>query len=691
MVDTGEASVSALKGVGPQLEGKLASLGVHSVIDLLFHLPIRYQDRTTTLAIGELRSGSEVLISGRIEASGVQFGRRRSLITVISDDTGRLTVRQFHFNTSQRRGLKRGAFIQCYGEVRSGPTGLEMVHPEYRLIEGPDAVEVETTLTPVYPTTEGIGQRRWRDLTGQALARCGEAAPELLGDWAGFEFSDLPLSEALTQLHRPPAGVDLETLKAGTHPAQQRLAFEELLANHLAVRRRRERRDALSAHSIPASTEFWPRLRDALGFTLTDAQSRSIDEIMQDLSNPHPSLRLLQGDVGCGKTIVAAAAVLAAIEGGQQVVVMAPTELLAEQHLRVFSGWFEKVGIKPVWLSGRITQRERRAVCEQLSSGAARVVVGTHAVFQDDVSYHNLGLVVVDEQHRFGVAQRLALRDKGQREGSAPHQIIMSATPIPRSLTMVMYADMDLSVIDEMPPGRQPVETVVLPNTRREDVQARIREACARERRAYWVCPLIEDSDVLAVQAATSRAEALKAELPELRIALLHGKIPSAQKDEIMDDFRQGRVDVLVATTVIEVGVDVPNASVMIIENPERLGLAQLHQLRGRVGRGTVESHCVLMYQPPLSKTATQRLGVLRDSTDGFIIAQKDLEIRGPGELLGSKQTGLADLKIADLVRDQALIPEVKNMAEHIWQQHPQSADALLQRWLPYREKYGHA
>ena len=386
MVDTGEARVSALKGVGPQLEGKLASLGVHSVIDLLFHLPIRYQDRTTTLAIGELRSGSEVLISGRIEASGVQFGRRRSLITVISDDTGRLTVRQFHFNASQRRGLKRGAFIQCYGEVRSGPTGLEMVHPEYRLIEGPDAVEVETTLTPVYPTTEGIGQRRWRDLTGQALARCGEAAPELLGDWAGFEFSDLPLSEALTQLHRPPAGVDLETLKAGTHPAQQRLAFEELLANHLAVRRRRERRDALSAHSIPASTEFWPRLRDALGFTLTDAQSRSIDEIMQDLSNPHPSLRLLQGDVGCGKTIVAAAAVLAAIEGGQQAVVMAPTELLAEQHLRVFSGWFEKVGIKPVWLSGRITQRERRAVCEQLSSGAARVVVGTHAVFQDDVS-----------------------------------------------------------------------------------------------------------------------------------------------------------------------------------------------------------------------------------------------------------------------------------------------------------------
>ncbi|MBT4987861.1 MAG: ATP-dependent DNA helicase RecG, partial [Proteobacteria bacterium] len=379
---------------------------------------------------------------------------------------------------------------------------------------------------------------------------------------------------------------------------------------------------------------------------------------------------------------VAAAAVLAAIEGGQQAVVMAPTELLAEQHLRVFSGWFEKVGIKPVWLSGRITQRERRAVCEQLSSGAARVVVGTHAVFQDDVSYHNLGLVVVDEQHRFGVAQRLALRDKGQREGSAPHQIIMSATPIPRSLTMVMYADMDLSVIDEMPPGRQPVETVVLPNTRREDVQARIREACARERRAYWVCPLIEDSDVLAVQAATSRAEALKAELPELRIALLHGKIPSAQKDQIMDDFRQGRVDVLVATTVIEVGVDVPEASLMVIENAERLGLSQLHQLRGRVGRGDQKSVCVLMYQPPLGHNAKERLATMRQSTDGFAIAQKDLELRGPGELLGVRQSGAPQFRIADLARDRALLPAVQHGAVRLQRDYPEKAEPLIARWV---------
>ena len=382
------------------------------------------------------------------------------------------------------------------------------------------------------------------------------------------------------------------------------------------------------------------------------------------------------------KLIVAAAAVLAAIEGGQQAVVMAPTELLAEQHLRVFSGWFEKVGIKPVWLSGRISQRERRAVCEQLSSGAARVVVGTHAVFQDDVSYHNLGLVVVDEQHRFGVAQRLALRDKGQREGSAPHQIIMSATPIPRSLTMVMYADMDLSVIDEMPPGRQPVETVVLPNTRREDVQARIREACARERRAYWVCPLIEDSDVLAVQAATSRAEALKSELPELRIALLHGKIPSAQKDEIMDDFRQGRVDVLVATTVIEVGVDVPEASLMVIENAERLGLSQLHQLRGRVGRGDQKSVCVLMYQPPLGHNAKERLATMRQSTDGFAIAQKDLELRGPGELLGVRQSGAPQFRIADLARDRALLPAVQHGAVRLLRDYPKKAEPLIARWV---------
>ena len=691
MTDPAQARASALKGVGPQLEAKLEALGICSVADLLFHLPLRYQDRTQLKAIGELQPGGEALVHGRIEASGVRFGRRRSLITVLSDDTARLTMRQFYFNASQQRALKRGAYLQCYGEVRSGPAGLEMVHPEYRVVDSPDAVTVEASLTPVYPTTEGIGQSRWRDLTGQALDRCADAIPELLGDWAGFEFSDLSLAEALRLLHRPPAGVDLDALKSGTHPAQQRLAFEELLANHLALRRRRERRDALSARAILPSTELWPRLRESLGFSLTEAQTRSIEELMQDLAKAQPALRLVQGDVGCGKTIVAAAAVLAAIEAGEQAVVMAPTELLAEQHLRTFSQWFEPLGIRPVWLSGRIGTAERRQACEQLASGSARIAIGTHALFQDEVAYHRLGLVVVDEQHRFGVAQRLALRDKGHSEDGAAHQIIMSATPIPRSLTMVMYADMDISVIDEMPPGRQPVETVVLPNTRREDVQARIREACARGRRAYWVCPLIEDSDALAVQAATSRAEALTAELPELRIALLHGKIAPAEKDAIMEDFRQGRLDVLVATTVIEVGVDVPEASLMIIENAERLGLSQLHQLRGRVGRGDRKSVCVLMYQAPLGNTAKERLATLRQSTDGFVIAQKDLELRGPGELLGTRQSGAPQFRIADLARDRALLPAVQHGAQQLLRDHPEKAAPLMARWVREGLAFSHA
>jgi len=688
---TAQASVHVLKGVGPQLAEKLERLGISSVSDLLFHLPLRYQDRTRLAAIGELRPGTEALIAGRIEVSGVRYGRRRSLMTVISDDTGRLTMRQFHFSAAQARGLNRGDFVQCYGEVRAGPAGLEMVHPEYRVLEGPDDVTVETALTPVYPTTEGIGQRRWRDLSDQALGLCAGKIPELLGAWCAVEFSDLALSEALLLLHRPPPDVDLKTLRDGAHPAQRRLAFEEMLAHHLALRERRQRRSAQSAVPIPPSLTLWPKLQEQLGFELTGAQQRSIEEIVTDMGKAQPSLRLLQGDVGCGKTVVAAAAALAAVEADQQAVVMAPTELLAEQHLGVLGDWFAQLGMQPVWLSGRMGQRDRKAVCAQLASGEAKVAVGTHALFQDDVAYQRLGLVVVDEQHRFGVAQRLALRDKGQTDQHVPHQLIMSATPIPRSLTMVMYADMDISIIDEMPPGRQPVETVVLPNTRREAVQERIREACARECRAYWVCPLIEDSEVLAVQAAASRAEALKAELPELRVALLHGRIPPGEKDEIMEAFRSGKVDVLVATTVIEVGVDVPEASLMVIENAERLGLSQLHQLRGRVGRGDRQSVCVLMYQGPLGSTAKERLATLRQTTDGFAIAQKDLELRGPGELLGTRQSGAPQFRIADLARDRALLPAVQRAATGLLRDHPDQAAPLVARWLRAGLAFSHA
>jgi ATP-dependent DNA helicase RecG len=466
------------------------------------------------------------------------------------------------------------------------------------------------------------------------------------------------------------------------HPAQRRLAFEELLAHHLALRGRRAQRDTLSATPIPPSVRLWPTLRGQLDFDLTGAQQRVIDEILADIAKAHPALRLIQGDVGSGKTIVAAAAVLAAVEAGLQAVVMAPTELLAEQHLAVFGSWLSRLALEPVWLSGRLSQRDRREACTRLANGQARVAIGTHALFQDDVSYDQLGLVVVDEQHRFGVAQRLALRDKGRIDDHAPHQLIMSATPIPRSLTMVMHADMDISVIDEMPPGRQPVETVALPNSRRLEVQARIREACARGHRAYWVCPLVEDSEVLAVQAATSRAETLRAELPGLVIALLHGRTPAAEKEAAMNDFRCGRTDVLVATTIIEVGVDVPEASVMVIENAERLGLSQLHQLRGRVGRGDRQSTCVLMYQPPLGSLARERLAALRQTTDGFAIAQKDLELRGPGELLGTRQSGVPQFRVADLARDRALLPAVQTTATRLLRDNPGQAPGLIARWL---------
>ena len=682
MGDTEPLAITALKGVGPQLGAKLGRLGINTVVDLLFHLPLRYQDRTTLAPIGSLRPGSEALIHGRIEISGARFGRRRSLVTVISDDTGRLTMRQFHFSQAQQRGLHRGGCIQCYGEVRAGPSGLEMVHPEYRLLDSLDNSITEATLTPVYPGTEGISQRKWRDLAGQALARCGQDIPELLSEFPETVSAHLSLGEALALLHHPPPGSDLVALRAGMHPAQRRLAFEELLAHHLALRGRRTQRDALSATPIPPSARLWPTLRGQLDFDLTGAQQRAIGEILADIAKAHPALRLVQGDVGSGKTIVAAAAVVAAVEAGQQAVVMAPTELLAEQHLAVFRSWLSPLSLEPAWLSGRLSQRDRRQVCTSLANGQARVAIGTHALFQDDVSYDQLGLVVVDEQHRFGVAQRLALRDKGRIDNHAPHQLIMSATPIPRSLTMVMYADMDISVIDEMPPGRQPVETVALSNSRRLEVQDRIREACARGHRAYWVCPLVEDSEVLAVQAATSRAETLRAELPDLVIALLHGRTPSAEKEATMNDFRCGRTDVLVATTVIEVGVDVPEASVMVIENAERLGLSQLHQLRGRVGRGDRQSTCVLMYQPPLGAPARERLAALRQTTDGFAIAQKDLELRGPGELLGTRQSGVPQFRVADLARDRALLPAVQTTATRLLRDNPDQAPELIARWL---------
>jgi ATP-dependent DNA helicase RecG len=675
-------AVTALKGVGPQIAKKLAQLGIHTVQDVLFHLPTRYQDRTRLSPIGQVRPGQSVLIHGEVLNSALRMGRRRSLVTVISDRTGTLTMRQFHFNASQQRSLKRGCWIQCFGEILAGSTGPELIHPEYRLLSGPEDARPDDSLTPIYPTNAGLGQKTWRKLTGEALARTVKDVPELLpGDIAGM--TGLPsVGEALRLIHRPPPEADTTTLSDGVHPAQLRLAFEELLAHHLAVRRRRRYRESSVAPTISIGTHLWPQLEKRLGFSLTNAQQRTIREVLTDLSQSRPSLRLIQGDVGCGKTVVAAAAVLAAVEAGLQVAVMAPTELLAEQHFRTFSNWLKGFDLTLVWLTGKLGARERREAHSLLANGRAQIGVGTHALFQEDVRYRALGLVIIDEQHRFGVEQRLALREKGRDGNQLPHQLVMTATPIPRSLTMVLHADMDVSIIDEMPPGRKPVETVVIPNSRREEVQERVRQACAEGQRAYWVCPLVTESDVLEVEAAIQRAKALTEELPDLRIELLHGRTPADKKETLMEAFRAGRVDLLVATTVIEVGVDVPEASLMVIENSERLGLAQLHQLRGRIGRGGQRAVCVLLYRAPIGPVARDRLATLRHTDDGFTIAQKDLELRGPGEVLGTRQSGSPEFRIADFVRHQAAVDRVPNVADQLLKSDPERADALIERWL---------
>jgi len=675
-------AVTALKGVGPQVAKKLAQLGIHTVQDVLFHLPTRYQDRTRLSPIGQVRSGESALIHGEVLLSAPRMGRRRSLVTVISDRTGTLTMRQFHFNASQQRSLKRGSWIQCFGEIRAGSTGPELIHPEYRLLSGPEDAKPDASLTPIYPTTTGLGQKTWRKLTREALTRTVEDVPELLPhEIAGT--NGLPtVGEALRLIHRPPPEADTTALSDGVHPAQLRLAFEELLAHHLAVRRRRQYRESSVAPVIPIGKSLWPQLEKRLGFSLTNAQQRTIREVLTDLSQPRPSLRLIQGDVGCGKTVVAAAAALAAIEAGLQVVVMAPTELLAEQHFRTFTKWLEGFDLTLVWLTGKLGAREKREACNLLASGQAQIGVGTHALFQEGVRYRALGLVVVDEQHRFGVEQRLALREKGRDGNRFPHQLVMTATPIPRSLTMVLHADMDVSIIDEMPPGRKTVETVVIPSSRRDEVQERVRRACAEGQRAYWVCPLVTESDLLEAEAAIQKAKALTEELPDLRIALLHGRTPAGEKETVMEAFRAGRVDLLVATTVIEVGVDVPEASLMVIENAERLGLAQLHQLRGRIGRGGQRAVCVLLYRVPIGPVARDRLATLRHTVDGFTIAQKDLELRGPGEVLGTRQSGSPEFRITDFVRHQAAVEWVPNAADQLLKSDPERVDALIERWL---------
>lgn len=684
--------VTALKGVGPRVAARLAKLGIHSVADLLFHLPLRYEDRTRVQPIGGLRPGDQAVVEGRVDLSEIKFGRRRMLLARISDGTGALTLRFFYFNAAQQETVSRGARLRCFGEVRRGAATLEMVHPEFERIDESPA-PVEATLTPVYPTTEGMHQVALRKLSAQALdwmLTDGGGLQDWLPERLCAEHGYPPLREALRYVHRPPPEAPLAELAEGRHAAQRRLAYEELLAHHLSMRRLRARLAEQQAPPLEPAARLGRRFLRALPFALTGAQRRVCDEIAADLQRPSPMQRLVQGDVGAGKTVVAALAVLQAVESGFQAAIMAPTELLAEQHYANFRTWLEPLGVELTWLSGKLKGAERQRVLAGLQTGEAQVAVGTHALFQEGVSFAELGLVVVDEQHRFGVHQRLALREKGARDGRYPHQLIMTATPIPRTLAMTAYADLDVSVIDELPPGRTPVETVVMPDTRRAEVVARVHRACSSGRQAYWVCTLIEESEALQCEAAEATAAALDESLSGIRVGLVHGRMKAAEKETAMAAFKAGEVDLLVATTVIEVGVDVPNASLMVIENAERLGLAQLHQLRGRVGRGAEASACVLMYHGPLSRQARFRLAVMRETNDGFVIANRDLELRGPGEVLGTRQTGMLQLRVADLERDKDLLPEVARTGAVLLRDHPEAIAPLIHRWLGERTAYGH-
>ncbi|EPL8093478.1 ATP-dependent DNA helicase RecG [Morganella morganii] len=680
--------LTTLHGVGAGQAGKLAGIGLHTLQDLLFHLPLRYEDQTRLYTITDLLPGIYATVSGEVLRTDVVFGRKRMMTCQISDGTGILTLRFFNFSAAMKNALAAGKQVTAYGEIRRGKNGPEIFHPEYKVRQSDTSVELQETLTPIYPTTEGVRQATLRKLLDQALELLDTCAiNELLPPELTRSMMSLP--QALKTLHRPPADTQLAELESGQHPALKRIVLEELLAHHLSMLA--VRAGAQRYHALPLSPQetLKNHFLSQLPFSPTNAQQRVVAEIEQDLEKPVPMMRLIQGDVGSGKTLVAALAALRAIAHGKQVALMAPTELLAEQHANTFRQWLEPLGISVGWVAGKQKGKARQAQEDAIAAGDVAMVIGTHAIFQEHIRFHSLALVIIDEQHRFGVHQRLALWEKGEQQGFHPHQLIMTATPIPRTLAMTAYADLDTSVIDELPPGRTPVTTVAIPDSRRHEIIERVRSACQDEnRQAYWVCTLIDESDLLEAQAAQVTFDELSATLPDLRVGMVHGRMKPAEKQAVMAQFKAGELDLLVATTVIEVGVDVPNASLMIIENPERLGLAQLHQLRGRVGRGSAVSHCVLLYKTPLTQTAKLRLQVLRDSNDGFVIAQKDLEIRGPGELLGTRQTGNAEFKVADLLRDQGMLPEVQRVARHLHQNYPEQAKALIERWLPERTQY---
>ena len=673
------------KGVGPKVFEKLNAMGLRTIEDMLFHFPLRYQDKTRLTAIGELRDGMDAVVRGTIRASGIARGRRPTLIVKVDDGTGLTTLRFFHFRRAQALQLKVGEIITLFGQPRLVGGQPEFAHPEYHV--GDREAELEAALTPVYPTTEGMGQSTLRNLARQALTYLAQHPPD---DLLTGRFKAAPsMADAIALLHQPPASVNIQTILEGRHPAQLRLASEELIAHQISMLSRRARTLELRAVKAAHKGALAEAIVGSLPFTLTRAQARVCKEILEDLKKPTPMLRLLQGDVGSGKTLVAAISAAHMVEAGHQVGLMAPTELLSEQHFCGFKQWFAPLGVKVLWLTGQIKGKARREALAAVEQGEVDIVVGTHALFQDHVAFASLGLVLVDEQHRFGVNQRLSLMRRGLND-LTPHQLTMTATPIPRTLSMVAYADLDCSVIDELPPGRKPITTALIDAARREQVIDRVGRACRESRQAYWVCALIEESDALQANAAEMTATQLSEALTDLKIGLLHGRLSADEKAEIMAEFAAGRLDILVATTVIEVGVDVPNASMMIIENAERFGLAQLHQLRGRVGRGAIESHCLLMYQSPLSQTAKQRLAVMRESQDGFVIAEKDLSIRGPGEVLGTRQTGLSSFRVARLPEHEALLGTAQTVAEELVRDDPERAEQIESRWTRAREAFAH-
>jgi len=689
-----------LKGVGPKVAEKLSKIGLNTIQDVLFHLPFRYEDRTRVVPIGSLRQGQPALIEGEIDYADISFTRsgkrRRVLLVHLTDGTGSVVLRFFYFNKQQQDALCAGSRLRCFGDARLGKSSLEMVHPEYTQVSEEFSATQDNSLTPVYHTTDGVSQILLRRLSSQCLALLekGSLLPDYLTPNIFSREESYSLADAIRYVHRPPTDANLNDLLNAEHASQTRLIFEELLAHHLSLQILRVKYRRHPAAKLESENHLLYRFIKSLPFELTKAQQKVNQEILQDLESGVPMMRLVQGDVGSGKTVVAALACLKAVESGKQAAIMAPTEILAEQHLQNFTKWFEVFDIKVVWLSGQLKGKKRQLVLQQLKNGEAQVAVGTHALFQDEVEFKRLALAVTDEQHRFGVQQRMALAHKAHNKNSKEenqclaHQLIMTATPIPRSLAMTAYADLDYSVIDELPPGRKMITTVVVPEERREEILQRIYKSCTEGKQAYWVCTLVEESESLQCQAAEDTARLLQGMLSGVAVGLIHGRMKSQEKEEIMKRFKAGDIQLLVATTVIEVGVDVPNASLMIIENAERLGLSQLHQLRGRVGRGKEASHCVLMFKSPLSENGKQRLAIMRETNSGFEIARKDLQLRGPGEVLGTRQTGLVQLRIADIVRDEYLLDEVKEVAEQLLKKQPKSADRLIERWIGRAQKF---